>query len=145
MKLQITKDNVPMHGYTYISNDFLNIKNYAYPSQVVEIYAPDALKYIHLTNHSEFISMCRTLLKVGGKLIIGGLDLMALNSLITNLTLTLNDVNHVLFETELKSITTLGTVRNILHNNSFHIDQLYIDDSTDGEFVFTATAKESNE
>jgi hypothetical protein len=89
--------------------------------------------------------MCRTLLKAGGKLIIGGLDLMALNSLITNLTLTLNDVNHVLFETELKSITTLGTVRNILHNNSFHIDQLYIDESTDGEFVFTATAKENNE
>lgn len=145
MKLQVTKDNVPMHGYTYISNDFLNIKNYAYPSQVVEIYAPDALKYISLSHHNEFISMCKTLLRVGGKLIIGGLDLQALNSLITDVSLTLNDVNHVLFETEIKSITSLGTVGNILHNNSFHIDQLYIDDSTDGEFVYTATVKESDE
>lgn len=145
MKLQVTKDNVPMHGYTYISNDFLNIKNYAYPSQVVEIYAPDALKYISLSHHNEFISMCKTLLRVGGKLIIGGLDLQALNSLITDVSLTLNDVNHLLFETEIKSITSLGTVGNILHNNSFHIDQLYIDDSTDGEFVYTATVKESDE
>lgn len=145
MKLQVTKDNVPMHGYTYINNDFLNIKNYAYPSQVVEIYAPDALKYISLSHHSEFISMCKTLLRVGGKLIIGGLDLQALNSLITDVSLTLNDINHLLFETEIKSITSLGTVGNILHNNSFHIDQLYIDDSTDGEFVYTATVKESDE
>lgn len=145
MKLQVTKDNVPMHGYTYINNDFLNIKNYAYPSQVVEIYAPDALKYISLSHHSEFISMCKTLLRFGGKLIIGGLDLQALNSLITDVSLTLNDINHLLFETEIKSITSLGTVGNILHNNSFHIDQLYIDDSTDGEFVYTATVKESDE
>lgn len=89
--------------------------------------------------------MCKTLLRVGGKLIIGGLDLQALNSLITDVSLTLNDINHLLFETEIKSITSLGTVGNILHNNSFHIDQLYIDDSTDGEFVYTATVKESDE
>jgi len=97
MKLQITVNDIPMSGYTYINpqygQDISNLDNVASDNECIEIFADKIIDHIPIMNMFNIISAWCKKLRHGGKIILGGTDSyeLARNYLLGNVdTITYN-------------------------------------------------------
>ena len=130
MKIYLTHEsgqNDVMPNYEYV--DYKHIKNAAYPSQVDEIYGPTILNYIELLKASEFLTICKSLLCIGGTIIVGGIDCYLLSRATLDRNLTEKQYNELLFsDPKFSAVHSLQAVKALIQSLGFSVEEIYIED-----------------
>lgn len=130
MKIYLTfgaEQNDIMPNYEYV--DYNYIENAAYPSQVDEVYGPIILNYIPLLEVVGFVEKAKKILRVGGQLIIGGIDCYLLSKATLSRDITEKDYNNLLFvDPKFKAIHSLQAVKGVLQSSGFSINEIYLEE-----------------
>lgn len=125
MKLYITHDDNTIDGFTTIRLDQIDtISSKFYKNQITEIYAPTILNYIEFDKYAKFLTELLSLVKVGGVILVGGIESSILCSSHIRARLAISDLNSLLFCSTpmIKSLCSLTQVKN------FFLDRTRIED-----------------
>jgi hypothetical protein len=140
MKIYLTQgaeQNDTMPGYEYV--DYKHIKGAAYPAQVDEIYGPTILNHIKLLEATDFLNTCKSLLCVGGKIIVGGVDCYLLSKATLDRSLTEKQYNDLLFsDPRFLAVHSLQAVKVLMQSLGLNIEEIYIEDD-EARFSIKAT------
>lgn len=130
MRIYLThgaEQNDVMPNYEYV--DYTHIEGAAYPAQVDEIYGPIILNYIPLLEVMGFVAKVRKLLRVGGQLVIGGIDCYLLSKATLDRNITEKEYNNLLFvDPKFKAIHSLQAIKGVLQSSGFSIDEIYLEE-----------------
>lgn len=146
-KIQITIDQPNINGYIYASpdnkelkQDFIELSQFATECEVSEIYAPEILDALTSDNITKYITEWISLLKVGGKLIIGGTDIYLLSKMIIHRNIDLKTLNELLFKRSyfIRSFSSIEHIRGFLEAQDLYITNISTDYSASS---FTIEAK----
>jgi hypothetical protein len=95
-----------------------NLDEVCQPNEAFEIYCPTILDFIPFAEHTNFINHLLSKLRHGGKLVIGGTDIVSVSLALFTKTLSTEQVNSLLYgdrvgETK-RGMTCLEQVRSIV-------------------------------
>ena len=140
MKIYLThgaSQNDVMPEYEYV--DINHIEGAAYPAQVDEIYGPIILNYVPLLEVVSFLTKAKKLLRVGGKLVVGGIDCYLLSKATLSRSITEKEYNDLLFvDPKFKAVHSLQGVKNTIQSLGFSVDEIYLEED-EARFSIKAT------
>lgn len=110
MKLNLTK--TPLNSYENSTKEKLDS---VYDGQCSEIYGPDFLDTLTLNEYKPLISKLCKKLEHGGKLILGGIDLIEFMKNVQNYTINVEDFNLTVYSDNRQGMFTLNdSVENLI-------------------------------
>lgn len=149
-KIQVTIDQPNIKGYMFASpqneslkEDFVELKQFGSECEIDEIYAPEMLDAFEIANIPKYLSAWISLLKVGGKLVIGGTDIYLLSKASISRSLSIEDINKVLFKKPffIRSIVSIQYIRSILLQLDMDVIDISVEYSTS---TYTIEAQKLN-
>lgn len=118
MKINLTP--LEINSYKKITTEELDS---VYNGQCSEIYGPNYLDTVSYPNHKTVIfNLCKKL-EHGGKLIIGGIDLIEFMKNVQNYTINVEDFNSTVYDIDRQGIYTLNSIVEILIDIGFKINK----------------------
>lgn len=101
--------------YTISDEILKNPPQNIYDGQCSEIYAPNFLDSVKMSDYKETIfSLCKKL-EHGGKIILGGIDLIELMKNVQNYTINVEEFNTIVYNESRQGVFTLNdTVENLI-------------------------------
>ena len=138
-KIQVTIDQPNIKGYIFASpqneslkEDFVNLKQFGQECELDEIYAPEILDALEMDNILKYMTEWASLLKVGGKIVVGGTDIYLFSKCAIGRNVSLEDLNKLLFKKPffVRSLVSTQHVRRILESLSMEVVDISVDYAT---------------
>ena len=136
MKIHITLNEPAIEGYFHASpknllfdGDYSKLDKYCYVGQCDEIYAPAFLDYLEYEKIPNVIASWVSLLRMGGKLIVGGLDSYIVTKLYISRNIDQNKINDLFFGKEflVKSLNSIQDIKELLIGLNMSIYTIDVD------------------
>ncbi len=118
MKLKLfIGNNAPDSSYQQIGYK-KNIDSHAAPNEADEICAPEMLDFLKKEAHENYILHLISKLRHGGKLVIGGTDIISIALGVFNKTIRINEANILIYGSDSEptkvGLTSLEEVRSLI-------------------------------